>query len=87
MIKIEENGFNYDDMFYDITDLDNLFDLQKELLQKEKIYFTLPECINIWQKYSWSVSASWLFFPKENKVEEIKSCYRGFVSFEELSNG
>lgn len=86
MIKISENGFTDEDGdFFGLDDLDNLFDLQCELLNKEKIYFSLQECINIWQNYSSSVSASWLFFPKENKSEHIKEMYRNFVSFEELS--
>lgn len=86
MIKINENGFIDDDGdFHDLNDLDNLFDLQCELLAKEKIYFTLQECINIWQNYSSSVSASWLFFPDKNKTDEIKKCCNNFISFEELS--
>lgn len=86
MIKISENGFTDEDGdFFGLDDLYNLFDLQCELIDKEKIYFSLQECINIWQNYSSRVSASWLFFPKENKSEEIKKCYDGFVSFEELS--
>lgn len=68
MKKLENNGiFLNEDDYFDKEDLLNLNRLQKVLIEEENIYSTIEECANMWQKYSWDLSASWLFFPDNDK--------------------
>ena len=39
--------------------------IQKALVLHRDIFCTLDECGNIWQNYSWELSASWLDIPKD----------------------
>lgn len=71
MDVLKHNGLIFDDMYYDKDDLSNILRMQRVLLIKKDILFTIQECINIWQKYSWDLSASWLFFP-DNDEDIIK---------------
>lgn len=82
----EHNGIEIDGCYFSKDDISNLLRLQKQLLEEENIIASLEECINIWQAYSNDLSASWLFFPDEDKdiLNHIKSNYY-FTSFEEYS--
>ena len=40
---------------------EDLIRIQKALMLHRDIFCTLDECGNIWQNYSWELSASWLF--------------------------
>lgn len=87
MIKLNENnGAVFNDDYFTKEDFLNLFRLQKQLLIEENIVSTLEECANIWQNYSWDLSASWLFFPDrdEDILKQIKSSDH-FDSFENYS--
>lgn len=79
----ESNGFTHDGNLYDFEDLQNLIRMQKEILEKKRILFSIDECIEIWSVYSNRVSASWLFFPDDNILQYIESDDR-FVSLEEM---
>jgi len=35
---------------------------------KHNYYLTIPECEEIWEEYSDSIAASWLFLPKEDDM-------------------
>lgn len=58
--------FEIDGNFYTKDDIVNLYRLQKQLLVEENFVSALVECANIWQRYSNDLSASWLFFPKND---------------------
>lgn len=66
---LEHNGLMFEDMYYDKDDISSILKMQRILLIKKNILFSIQECINIWQKYSWDLQASWLIFP--DKDEEI----------------
>lgn len=76
-----------DDMFYSEDDLKNIFKLQEAIYKDSGEYLTIEQCINVWQRYSWSVCASWLFFNDncEVNIRNIKSD-REFNNFKEYSN-
>lgn len=76
-----------DDMFYSEDDLKNIFKLQEYIYKDSREYLTIQECINVWQRYSWSVCASWLFFDDnyEVNIRMIKSDIE-FNNFKEYSN-
>lgn len=80
------NGIEIDGSFFDGKDLINLLRLQSQLIKIENIFFDLEECANIWQTYSSDLSASWLFFPDEDKdiLKQIKSS-NYFTTFETYS--
>lgn len=85
MIKLEHKVLTIDDMLYGKEDLINIIRLQKQLLIEEDTFFSIEECINIWQNYSWALSASWLFFPESDTV--ILKFIRnmdGFEGFEKM---
>lgn len=42
---------------------EDLIRIQKALVLHRDIFCTLDECGNIWQNYSWELSASWLDIP------------------------
>lgn len=42
---------------------EDLIRIQKALVLHRDIFCTLDECGNIWQNYSWELSASWLNIP------------------------
>ncbi len=68
--------------------IDYIFGLrrvQKALFEFRGKFFTLDQCGDIWQSYSWSLSASWLFLPDNNEdiVKQIESMY-DFTNYEEL---
>jgi len=44
---------------------EDLIRIQKALILHRDIFCTLDECGNIWQNYSWELSASWLDIPKD----------------------
>lgn len=48
---------------------EDLIRIQKALVLHRNIFCTLDECGNIWQNYSWELSASWLDIP--NDLEAI----------------
>ena len=64
--------------------IEDLIRIQKALFLLRNIYCTLDECGNIWQEYSWSVSASWLFIPQciESIIKNIESmdCFMSYES-------
>lgn len=80
-IDLEKDG-----CIYDKKDVLNLYRLQKQLLIEENIIASLIECLNIWQTYSFDLSASWLSFPESDDaiLKYIKSS-NFFTSFEEYS--
>lgn len=83
IILNDDNGFYHDDNLYTFEDLNNLIRMQKEILEKKRILFSLDECIDIWSVHSNRVSASWLFFPEENILSHIESDNK-FISLEEM---
>ena len=48
---------------------EDLIRIQKALVLHRDVFCTLDECGNIWQNYSWELSASWLDIP--NDLEAI----------------
>jgi len=87
MIKLDEyNGTEIDGNYFDEQDVLNLFRFQKVLFEEEKVIASIEECINIWQKYSWDLQASWLDFPSNNKsiLSYIKSSDY-FTSFQDYA--
>jgi len=87
MIHLNEfNGCEINGAYFDNEDVQNLLRLQRQLFIEENIIASLEECNNIWQTYSSDLSASWLFFPDEDKdiLDYIKSS-DNFTSFEEYS--
>ena len=79
MIRIKHQEIIDDDYKFEKEDL---LKVQKALYLYRDIFCTLDECGNIWQQYSWELSASWLFLPKELKdiPKYIESAY-GFKSY------
>jgi len=79
-------GFYFEEQdFKDLQDFNNLIRLQSELLLETNNYYSLQECNDIWQWYSWELCASWLFFPDE--PTKITSCIKSadtFVSYDEI---
>ncbi len=71
-----------DGNIYVKNDLLDLIRLQKQLLIEENLLCTIEDCANIWLGYSNDLSASWLFFPANDKeiIPAIK-CNSYFVSF------
>lgn len=87
MIRLNENkGCEIDGNYFEEQDILNLSRLQKVLFEEENIVASIEECANIWQTYSNDLSASWLFFPDEDKciLQQVKSS-NNFTSFEEYS--
>lgn len=74
------------DEYYKLEPKKDLLKIQKAIFIHRDIFCTLDECGNIWQNYSWSIAASWLFISDDLKtiVDEIESSDR-FVSFEQWS--
>tara|TARA_R110002049_G_scaffold309180_1_gene518091 strand:- start:60 stop:320 length:261 start_codon:yes stop_codon:yes gene_type:complete len=54
---------------------EDLIRIQKALVLHRNIFCTLDECGNIWQNYSWELSASWLDIPKdlESIIKHVES--------------
>ena len=73
-----------DDDTYSDEPQEDLIRIQKALFVHRDIFCTLDECGNIWQNYSWELSASWLDIPKDLKsiVNKIESA-DNFKSYEE----
>lgn len=87
MIHLNEHkGIDIDGCYFDNEDISNLLRLQRRLFEEENIIASIEECVNIWQTHSSDSSASWLFFPDEDKdiLSHIKS-NNNFTSFEEYS--
>lgn len=63
---------------------EDLIRIQKALMLHRDIFCTLDECGNIWQNYSWELSASWLFIPDkmEDIIKRVESAYN-FKSYED----
>lgn len=59
---------------------EDLIRIQKALFANRDIYCTLDECGNIWQNYSWELSASWLDIPKD--LESIIKCMESADNFD-----
>lgn len=68
----KSNKVEIDGVTYDKENILNLYKLQRELLEKENLILTLPECINMWQGYSNEFDTSWMDFPKDNILDNIK---------------
>jgi len=87
MIKLNEyNGAEIDGDYYNEEYIADMNRLQKSLFEEEKLIATIEECINIWQQYSWDLSASWLDLPNDEKLilKHIKSSDY-FTSFEDYA--
>ena len=54
---------------------EDLIRIQKSLVLHRDIFCTLDECGNIWQNYSWELSASWLDIPidLEAIIKQVES--------------
>ncbi len=54
---------------------EDLIRIQKALVLHRDIFCSLDECGNIWQNYSWELSASWLNIPKdlESIIKHVES--------------
>lgn len=61
----------------------DLIRVQKALFVYKDIYCTLDECGNIWQNYSWELSASWLNIPidLESIIKHVESA-DNFTSYD-----
>ena len=86
IVHPEYKSVEVENMFYDKEDIHNAFRLMKVLLEEENIIASFEECVNIWQRYSNDLSASWLSFPQNDEVilNLIKSSDY-FTTFEEYS--
>lgn len=88
MKSLNENKglFLNEEDYYDKEDLLNLIRLQRVLLEKKDLLFSIEECANIWQNYSWDLSASWLFFPEKDYeiLTHIESSHN-FTDYESYS--
>jgi len=86
MERLSDNNniFLEDGSFCSKDDLINLYRLQRVLLIEENILVNIIECINIWQNFSSSLQASWLFFPDKDE-EILKYIYSSdyFTTFED----
>lgn len=53
----------------------DLIRIQKALVLHRNIFCSLDECGNIWQNYSWELSASWLNIPISLKdiIKQVES--------------
>ena len=51
------------DEYHNQEPKEDLIRIQKALVLHRDIFCTLDECGNIWQNYSWDLSASWLDIP------------------------
>lgn len=73
-----------EDEYHRLEPKKDLIRIQKALVLFRDIFCTLDECGNIWQSYSWELSASWLDIP--NDLEEIVKCIEsayGFKSYKD----
>jgi hypothetical protein len=63
------------DEYHNQEPKEDLIRIQKALVLYRDIFCTLYECANIWQNYSWELSASWLDIPKnlEAIVKNVES--------------
>lgn len=63
------------DEYHKLEPKDDLIRIQKSLFFHRDIFCTLDECGNIWQNYSWALSASWLYIPKdlESIIKQVES--------------
>tara|TARA_R110002167_G_scaffold7854_1_gene36744 strand:+ start:2861 stop:3121 length:261 start_codon:yes stop_codon:yes gene_type:complete len=63
------------DEYHNQEPKEDLIRIQKALVLHRDIFCTLDECGNIWQNYSWELSASWLDIPKnlEAIVKNVES--------------
>lgn len=62
----EHNNIEIDGDFLDKDEVLNLFRLQKSLFEYRGILVDFKEAYDIWQRYSWDLCASWLFFPDKD---------------------
>lgn len=88
MKKLNEYGCVYltKHSYFTKEELINLYRLQRVLLEKENIIADIKECENIWQRYSSDLSASWLFFPKnDDDILRYISSSDYFTSYEDYS--
>lgn len=81
----EHGGIEIDGLYYDKEDIQGILRIQNELLIEEGLLASIEECINIWNNYSNTLFASWLFIPQTNIVKTIKSS-QDFKSFELWAN-
>ena len=82
MIELKDQ--KVEDEYHKQEPIDDLIRIQKALFLLRDLYCTLDECGNIWQNYSWSLSASWLFIPQE--LDTIISCIesgRDFICYKD----
>lgn len=82
----EYENVEIDGIFYDKNDIEGLFSLQARLYIEEGLIASIDECMNIWQRYSWDLQASWLDIP--NNPEDILKYVRSsdnFTSFEDYA--
>lgn len=80
MIKLHEQ--HVIDEHYKMEPKKDLIRIQKALFLYRDIFCTLDECGNIWQNYSWDLSASWLDIPNslEAIIKQIESA-DNFISY------
>ncbi len=74
------------DEYHKLEPKEDLLRIQKSLLFYRNIFCTLDECGNIWQNFSWDLSASWLFIPEklEDIIKYIESA-DNFLSYKDWS--
>jgi len=63
---------------------EDLIRIQKALVLHRDIFCTLDECGNIWQNFSWELSASWIDIPY--KLEDIISYIESSVDFKSYND-
>lgn len=74
------------DEYYKYEPIEGLIRIQKALFEDREIYMTLDECGNLWQNYSWALSASWLYIPEQKYiVSSIESSWQ-FESYKKWAS-
>ena len=56
-------NYHFDDCSYELIDLANI---QQAIFEQRGFMVTLEVAADIWQWYSWKLSASWLFVPESD---------------------
>ena len=72
------------DEYHNQEPKEDLIRIQKALVLHRDIFCTLDECGNIWQNYSWELSASWLDIPKN--LESIVKNVEGADNFKSYTD-
>ena len=79
---MKEDKYNIvTDEYHKLVPKEDLILIQEAIHEERGILFTLDECGDIWQNYSWSLAASWLFLPKKEDIVGFIESSDTFESF------